>query len=225
MKKLILAVILVTVVIVVAPIIKAFLSGQKPDENLLAMLPWNVQVLPDGRNRVFGLIPGESTLTDARDAFGPDMDTAIVAPKDRAPLLEAYLEAVTAGFVTGKLVLTVDLPEETLIEMRDRALKEEYMESVTRKIRLHPDDLRLARLTPIRVITFMPSARLDENIILERFGAPSARVLQENGTENFQYPEKGMDIALGKRGKAIIQYVTPSLFDLLDVSHLAENEE
>ncbi len=224
MKKLVVAAILLTIAIVLAPIVKTFVAGEMPDENTLVMLPWNVELLPDGKSRVFGLTLGESVIGDARRIFGPDMDIAMVAPKDRPPLVEAYLESVTAGFVTGKLVLTVDLPEGTLLEMRERALKEEYMESVTRKIRLHPDDLSLARETPIRVVTFMPSARLDESVIIDRFGVPAARVRQDNGTENYQYPDKGMDIALGERGKAIIQYVTPARFDMLDVSHLTADE-
>ena len=77
--------------------------------------------------------------------------------------------------------------------------------------------MQRAREAPIRVITFIPSARLDETVILQRFGEPAKRIRRDEDLEHFQYPELGLDIAIGRRGQAIMQYVAPRQFDLLAV--------
>lgn len=217
MKKLVTAGIVVILTILVLPVVWVMLDDSGPDTEAVAMLPWQIEALPGGASRVFGLTLGESLIGDARARFGPDVDIAIVAPRDRAPLLEAYYESVNAGFITGKLILTADIGEDELSAMRERALKESYMESVTRKVSLRPEDVQRARETPIRVITFIPSARLDEAVIRQRFGEPARRIRRDDELEHLQYPALGLDIAIGRRGQAVMQYVAPRQFDLLSV--------
>ncbi len=217
MKKLVTTGIVVILAILVLPVVWVMLDDKGADMEAIAMLPWQIEPLPDGGSRVFGLTLGESLIGDARARFGPDVDIAIVAPRDRAPLLEAYYESVNAGFITGKLILTADIQDDELTAMRERALKESYMESVTRKVTLRPEDVQRAREAPIRVITFIPSARLDETVIRQRFGEPAKRVRRDNELEHLQYPELGLDIAIGQRGQAVMQYVAPRQFDLLAV--------
>ncbi|NMG04482.1 hypothetical protein [Azoarcus taiwanensis] len=215
MKKLVTAGIVIILAILVLPVVWVMLDDKGPDTEAVAMLPWQIEALPDGTSRVFGLTLGESLVGDARARFGPDVDIAIVAPRDRAPLLEAYYESVNAGFVTGKIILTADIEDDELSAMRERALKESYMESVTRKITLRPEDVQRAREAPIRVITFIPSARLDETVIRQRFGEPAQRVQRDDDLEHLQYPMLGLDVALGRRGQTVMQYVAPRQFELL----------
>lgn len=217
MKKLLIAVVVIILAVMLLPVLWVMLDDDRPDAEAASMLPWQIEILPDGGSRVFGLTLGESLVGDARALFGPDVDIAIVAPRQRPPLLEAYYESVNAGFITGKLILTADLDDTELSAMRERALKEAYMESVTRKITLRPEDLQTARATPIRVITFIPSARLDETVIRQRFGEPAERIRRDDEIEHLQYPALGLDIALSRRGQAVLQYVAPGQFELLAV--------
>ena len=217
MKKLVIAGVVIILAVILLPVLWVMLDDDRPDAEATSMLPWQIEILPNGGSRVFGLTLGESLVGDARGIFGPDVDIAIVAPRERPPLLEAYYESVNAGFITGKLILTADLDDTELSAMRERALKEAYMESVTRKITLRPEDLQTARDTPIRVITFIPSARLDETVIRQRFGEPAERIRRDSDIEHLQYPALGLDIALSRRGQAVMQYVTPGQFDLLAV--------
>jgi hypothetical protein len=191
------------------------MSGDQPAPDTRPMLPWQIEITDEGESRVFGLLIGRSVLDDARALFGPDIDVAIIAPPGQPALLEAYLESITAGFITGRLILTLEVDSQTIAEMRDRALKEAYMESVTRKITLAPNDLATARQTPIRAITFIPSADLDADVIIQRFGEPAMRIRIADELEHFLYPDRGLDIALSSRGKEVFQYVSPRDFALI----------
>src|SRR5574343_428421 len=68
---------------------------------------------------------------------------------------------------------------------------------------------------PIRAMAFIPSAQLDEAVILERFGQPSERSRVNDHVEHLLYPAKGLDVVLDTKGKELLQYVAPARFDAL----------
>jgi len=73
-----------------------------------------------------------------------------------------------------------------------------------RRYRLHPDDMPLAYQAPVKVINFLPSFRLDEDIVQSRFGTP-AETIQIGAGET----EKGLDLILNTEGKDVLQYLPP----------------
>ena len=86
------------------------------------------------------------------------------------------------GFVLAKVIVTVDVSKEAISAMRERALKAKHMESMTRKITLHPDDLARAEQMPVKAISVIPTVNLDEATVIQRFGQPGERlVVSENG--------------------------------------------
>lgn len=178
-------------------------------------LPWQIETLSSGESRVFDLTLGRSTLADARKHFGPEMQLAIVAEPNEAGNVEGYYESVTAGFVAGKLIVTADLPAATIDGMRERAPKTEYMQSTTRKATLAEADLAAALAAPIRGLAFIPSAQLDEAVILERFGQPAERIRVNDHVEHLLYPTRGLDVVLDSKGRELLQYVAPARFDAL----------
>ncbi|MBS1235658.1 MAG: hypothetical protein H6R46_453 [Proteobacteria bacterium] len=200
---------LIVIVIIVSAL---FRSGDKSAVQPIEGLPWQIEILPNGETKVFGLIPARSTLDDARSRFGMDMEIAVIAAPGEPGSLEAYSSNVTAGVVTGKIILLADADRETVARLRQRAFKTEYMDSTTKKFILHPDDLALAWRTPIAGITFIPSVSLDEQTALARFGVPNERIRVDDRVEHFLYPEKGLDLMLDNKGKEVLQYVAPRQF-------------
>lgn len=190
------------------------LASPAPDKAAPATegLPWQIDIQPDGSSRVFGLTPGRSTLDDARARFALAPQVAVVAAPGEPGSLEAYFESVMAGSITGKVVLTLDLPKETIEQMRGRAAKTEYMESTTRKATLGAEDRQFANRAAIRSLAFIPSTQLDEATILRRFGAPAERLRSSEHVEHFLYPAKGLDLVLDAKGKELLQYVAPRDF-------------
>lgn len=189
-----------------------FRVGGNPAVQPLTGLPWQIDILPGGEARVFGLVPGHNTLDEARGRFGMDMQIAVVAAPGEPGSLEAYSSNVTAGVITGKIILLADADGETVARLRQRAVKTEHMDSTTRKFILHRDDLALAWRAPIAGITFIPSVNLDEQTALARFGVPNERIRVNDRVEHFLYPQKGLDLALDSQGKEVLQYVAPRQF-------------
>ena len=189
---------------------------EKPSAPTLATpvenLPWQIETQADGGSKVFGLILGLSTLEEARQRFGQDMEVAVVASPGEPGALEAYYIHFTAGVLRGKLILVAMLDPTRVEQMRQRARKIEFMDSATRKFVLRPDDLTLAYQTPIGSITFIPDAHFDAETAVKRFGEPEVRIRSTETMEHFLYPQKGLDLLLDTQGKEVLQYIAPRHF-------------
>lgn len=208
----------IAIVVALLAVPLLFISNDgKPDEQSAEGLPWQIDVLPDGNTRVFGLTPGVSTLDDARSRFGVDAQIAMIIAQGETGSVEAYYESVKAGFVTGKMILTLETSLTQREGMLKRAIKAEFMESTTRRITLADTDLQELGKAKLSAIAFIPSANLAEDIVLQRFGAPAERIRSSEQTEHFLYPEKGLDLRLDAKGKELLQYVAPR-----DFSHLRD---
>ncbi len=175
-------------------------------------LPWQIDVLPGGGSRVFGITLGQSTFGEVRQQFGGEGTLALIVAPGESGSVEAYFEKINAGLVTGKLLLAIQssLPEREA--MLQRAVKADYMDSSTKRITLHEMDIEAMQKSPIIGVSFIPSANLDEDIIRQRFGMPGERIRGSEHTEHFLYPDRGLDLILDRKGKEVLQYVAPKNF-------------
>ena len=196
-------------------------EGVDPDSNL----PWQIAVDGQGGSTVFGLQPGVSTLGDVRRRLGNEIEVAIIAEPNETGALEGYYSQVPLGFVLAKMIVTVDVPDEAISAMRERALKAKYMESTTRRITLHPDDLAAADKLPIRAISVIPTVNLDEATVVQRFGEPGERIVVSDKRTHLLYPKLGLDVVVDKDGKELLQYVAPQQFARLREPLLAAPAE
>jgi hypothetical protein len=201
----------IVVALLAAPLLFMSDEGKRPEQPAEG-LPWQIDVLPDGNTRVFGLTPDVSTLDDARQRFGPDAQIALIIAPGETGSVEAYYETLTAGFVTGKMILTLETTQPQREAMLKRAIKAEFMESTTRRIALADADLQDLSKARVQAFTFIPSASLSEEIVLQRFGPPAERVRAGEHAEHFLYPAKGLDLRLDAKGKEVLQYVAPREF-------------
>ena len=206
------------VALILAALILPFLvpiGSPRPGVNPEADLPWQIDVDGQGGSRVFGLRPGVSTLAEVRQRLGSDLEVAIVAAPNEVGALEAYVAQVPLGFVLARVIATVDAEKSQILAMRERALKAEHMESATRKIKLHPDDLAAADRLPVKAISVIPTVNLDEATVIQRFGPPGERVQLGEKRVHLLYPDKGLDVVVDADGKELLQYVAPRQFALL----------
>jgi hypothetical protein len=184
-------------------------SGPVPQDSYP---PWRVDRLPDGRTRVFGLVPGSSTLQDALEGLGPHLEAAVFQSPEGDLVAEAYYPSARPGGISGHLVLILDLAHSALETLRDHSPKHERMG--TGNIRYTPRAQDAARLEEARIrgMTFVPTADLDEEILETRFGTPAERVPADEHTAHWLYPERGLAITVNARGKEVLQYGQPSDF-------------
>ena len=206
----------VLLIIILAAIALIFFTSDKrrsseetySDEPLTG-LPWQIDRLPGGDTRVFGITPGRTTLGDAIDLLGNDMELAIIAAPHETGSLEAFYSRHSFGPITGKLIMVMDIAPGALSSLRQRA----FQDGGTRRYHLHPDDLLVAYRVPVKVINFLPSLDLDEEIAQARFGTP-AEIIQVNAQErHLLYPDLGLDLVLNTDGKDVLQYMQPDELD------------
>lgn len=208
--KIFFAVLALIIAILFAPMLLSPAPDNQKGEAVTG-LPWQIEVLPDGASRVFQLSLGQSTLADARARFG-EGEMALVAAPGESETLEYYFDTVTAGAVTGKMIVTADLAAETIAAMRQRATKTEYMQSNAKKSALAETDQPAALAAPIRALAFVPSINLDEAMITQRFGQPAERIRSGDNLEHLLYPDRGLEIRLDTEAKEVLQYVAPRDF-------------
>jgi hypothetical protein len=185
--------------------------------------PWQVDLVPEGRSRVAGLVlglpgkpqAGDATLADALRLWSDRIDVAVVASPDEVGALEAFIDPAMLGFVGGKLVLSLRMDPLRLADFKRRAVKVDFMESTTRKFTLSPEDLELARGAPIVSAAFVPQAQLDADTVIGRFGQPAQRLPGAAGSEHLLYPDKGLEVVISPKGRELIQYVAPARFEEL----------
>lgn len=213
--------------ILIALIVPFFIPGSGRQEGVdpNANLPWQIVVDGQGGNEVFGLKPGVSTLGDVRRRLGDEIEVAIIAEPNEIGSLEAYYSQVPLGFVLARMIVTVDAADDAISAMRERAVKAKHMESTTRRITLHPDDLAAADRLPIRAISVIPTVNLDEATVIQRFGEPGERIVVSEKRTHLLYPKFGLDVVVDKDGKELLQYVAPQQFARLRDPLVAELAE
>jgi hypothetical protein len=208
--KFALTLVLVVILALLAPLLLPTPeSSTAPADN--ASLPWHIESHADGSSTVFGLTLGKSLIDDATRAFGVPPLIAIVGRRDEVGALEAFFDGVRLGPLNGKAVVTAAMSDADIHAMRARALKEDYMESTTRRATLSAEDIERSKRSPIRAIVFVPAARLDDSIVRQRFGEPGEK-LRVGDAEHYLYPARGLDIAINEKGKSMLQYVAPADF-------------
>lgn len=201
--------------LVVTAIVAPFLLPAPEGAADETALPWQIEVLPGGASKALGLTLPNSTLDEARARFGPEVEFGLLEDRQGKLSFEVYFPAVRLGFITGKLILTVAAPFDELEALARRATDSKALPSGARKHGIAPHDLTTTGAWPIRAMTFIPSANLSENTVLERFGPPSERLRASDSAEHLLYPEKGLDLLLDSEGKEVLQYVAPAAFEPL----------
>lgn len=185
--------------------------NQTEQTQVLTGLPWQIEVLENGRTQVFGINLGKSRLSDAIDVLGEEVEVAVIAATAEVGRLEMYYRSYRVGLLSGKLILKTSAAEQDINLWRDNALQSDYVATGrAKKYLLSGGDLTAALAEVISGIIFIPSVNLDEETILARFGQPDIRE-NTDGVTHFIYTREGLDIALSNQAKEVLEYSVPGL--------------
>lgn len=201
---------LITLVLAIYPFI-----GKDRDSGGVTGLPWQIELTADGATRVFGVIPGRTTLGEAEAQLGKDRELAIMVAEGEAGSLEMYYGNYRAGLMSAKLVLAAELDSDLVESMRRNAAETEVLKSGARKYVLSSEDHARAFEAVISSIACIPSVNLDHDIIIKRFGEADSIIRTSEGVTHYLYPEKGLDVILSEEGREVLQYVAPDEFHRL----------
>ena len=179
--------------------------------------PWQIDQLDAHRTRVMGFVLGAhgSTLGDLRERWADNLDVAIVAAPGEPGTLEAYMDPVQVAGISGKLVVHVRATAQWIAQARLRSPSHAFMEGVTRRYALSPQDLAEASGHELFSLAFLPQAQLDAQILRERLGTPASLMRDAQQSQHLLYPQFGLDAAIASDGHAVLQYVAPGDFDAL----------
>ncbi len=192
-----------------------------PDENIedqTPRLPWQVEQDGQSRTRVFGFTLGETTLGEIRRLFREEGEINLFARLDPdhqavAYAVEAYFDQIYLNRIRGDFVIGIQADAATLGPMYERGLRISQLGSGAKKVKLDPADIATLETLPISAITYLPWKSLDAEIVTKRFGTPAEQRLEpETGVTHWLYPDKGMDLAMDKKGGVVIQYVNKDAF-------------
>ncbi|MCX4188292.1 lytic murein transglycosylase [Methylophaga sp. OBS4] len=173
-----------------------------------ASKPWEVTLMPDGNSKVLGIHLGQTRYGEAQTALGIFGETAIFTDSDNRASVEAYFDSINLGGLSAKLVLNLAVSEQQLASMLSRATAGKLQPSGARQHELHERD-RIALLqAPVKAITYIPSVRLDKEMLTARFGEPAEikTSAEISATETWFYPDIGLQVELNPEQKTILLY-------------------
>lgn len=177
--------------------------------------PWQIQILVDRSTKVFGLVPGGSTLAEAIAIFGERLEVALFQSADGTLTAEAYYREVSAGGLTGRLILVLSLERPVLERLRAHSPRQERMRTGNLRYQVSLKDAQVLEEARIRGITFVPTAKLDQDIVRTRFGTPEETLSMGEDSVHWLYASRGLSITVSRRGKEVLQYVHPEDFGWL----------
>ena len=177
------------------------------------MLPWDITVTKNGNTKVFDLTLNQSTLSDAQKMFKKEAKLSMFVSPQNSYTVEAYFERLYISGIRADLILTLDISQTSAEQMFERGLRLSQLGSGVKKITLDQADHSSAIEAAISHITYLPVAQLDAELIHKRFGKSDEYHSESSDITHWLYPDKGLDIALNQKGKAVLQYTSPADFD------------
>lgn len=187
----------------------------RPDTPGDQIYPWQIERLPDGDSRVFGIQFNHTTLKQARSVLGIRHDEGLFENPDGSLSLEIYFNEVTLGGLSGKFILTLGASRSELEALKQRAINSRRMDSGAIRYQPAPSDREQILDLPVAALAYIPYTDLDEELVRLRFGTPGDVIPVAEGKRHFLYPASGLDLLLDEEGKELLQYLAPRDFDRL----------
>lgn len=179
---------------------------------MAAPVPWLIENHDDGSRSVIGIHLDHDTLLDVKQRFGVADQLALFVQKDGKRSLEAYYPRIGQRGLTAKLVVTLGASEELLEALPQQAIRRES--STEGDARFHFDAGEPGELgkLPISALTYIPDYRgLDDAFIRDRFGEPKEIKSAGDRSQQWFYPELGLNVLIDPLGLEVFQYAAPSL--------------
>lgn len=176
-------------------------------------LPWQIEILPNGQSRVFGLTPGQTTLLEAKRILDKKGEVNLFKSADGTLSAELFYGKTRLGFLDAYLIAEAQGTQEKLAAMLERASNPKAQPSGAWRYDLALEDIRALQDWPIRSLTYIPAAvQFDAAFLEKHFGLPAEKRPIDEGREYWLYPDQGLVIMLADKEREILQYVAPTDF-------------
>lgn len=172
-----------------------------------AHLPWNAKFAEDGKLHTLGLIVGQSTVNDAVQLYGKDVEIKLFSEFDESDKsVEAYFPVMYIGSIKAALAMRIMVPQERMQQAFDNGKKIVMSSTGGREIELYNQDKVEFMSLPVSSITLVPRKHLTERAIQMRFGEPDRKETQSDGLQHWFFDDRGLEMIIDPEGPEALQY-------------------
>lgn len=170
--------------------------------------PWEISIMPDEQIKVMGIHLGTTRYADVQQMWREAGEVAIFVDDNNAPSAEVFFEAINLGGLSARAVLNLQVNENKLQTMISRATSGKLQPSGARRYDPAFADKEELLTAPVTAITYIPSVRLDAEMIRNRFGEPISiqQESAESAAEVWDYSTSGLTIRLHPDERPILTY-------------------
>lgn len=194
--------------------ILAFMLWLQPEREPLdpQVLPWNAYYDNSGQLHALGLQVGKSTLQDAVDLYGKDVEVKLFSEADESnKSVEAFFPVMYIGSIKAGLALRLNASAEHIEQAYSNGKKTQLTSSGAREVELYSEDVKSFLNSTIHSVTLVPRKNLDQVSISKRFGEPDRKVKQDDGLEHWFFNKLGLEMIIDPEGPEALQYTqTPA---------------
>lgn len=187
--------------------------GQHETDIQLDYMPWEIDILDNGKTHVFGITLEKTTVQEANQIFANFAETLLVSsphypsttepqteeqPQQREYRLIARYNNLTIGGLVAEIQLNYQLEPSTLLSLYQqfKKISDRQGEEKTQMLSLDTKTEMSFLNTPVNRITYIPSVNYDESLLIQHFGAPAREIQHGNGNTSWHYPPMGLEIIL-----------------------------
>lgn len=169
--------------------------------------PWEITVMPDRQIEVMGVHLGTTTYGEIQQLWREAGEVALFISDHEPISAEVFFDSINLGGLSARVVVNLQLDQATLQSMAERAASAKLQPSGARRYDPAFDDKQDLLAAPAFAITYIPSVRLDEEMLRNRFGEPG-QVVQEPETAAtiWHYPQNGLTIRLHPEERSVLTY-------------------
>lgn len=173
--------------------------------------PWEITQNREGTVTVFGIHLGTTTYAQVQQLWQEAGETAIFATTEQPLSAEVFFDRINLSGLSARAVLTLDMEQGLLETMRNRAMTARLQPSGARRYEPSISDHQHFLAAKVYAITYVPSIRLEEDMLLSRFGYPESKQKDPLDAQAiiWHYPHSGLTIRLHEKDRAVFTYQNP----------------
>lgn len=170
--------------------------------------PWEITVMPDEQIEVMGVHLGSTSYGEIQQLWREAGEVALFISVNERITAEAFFESVNLGGLSARVVVNLLLDDNELKSMASRAASAKLQPSGARRYDPAFDDKQHLLSAPATAITYIPSVRLDAEMVRNRFGEPDeiSDEAEESAAEIWHYPAFGLTIRLHPEERPVLTY-------------------
>lgn len=192
-----------------------FLQKSEFDKGLsVSRLPWQIKINENGSSTVFGQTFSISTLQSLKKTVAREPLIRVFRNPDGSLSLEAFFNNVMLSYMTSKIIVKLKVSPEELLALESRAISRDANPTGGYGLTLSEADVQQVYGLKISTITWLPTwFRLDESMVVKRFGKMTEKVTTSDSAQHWLYPKLGLDIIKKQDGRIALQYIDPREFN------------